>query len=307
MMSPPPLLSVVVPTHDHGDLLAAALDSLAAQVDPPPFEVIVVDDGSTDDTAAVLERWVRGHPRFPLRVIHQPNGGVNDARNRGVLASHGATIVLLDADERAPSDHLRRIGDHLDDDPRLAGVGGPARGVDTAHLRTCGRCVIGDATVTTDADGMTGRLLGGNMAVRRSLFTAVGMFDPDLSGRGDEVEWFERAQRRFRYDPTLVVAHTRADTTVRTLVATAVRQGRSIPTAARRMGRPWRPSPIRFGRAVGHAVRRRCVHGLVLAAREVGATGRWVSEWSRAQPSRRGPSRAPGETDGAAGPGPSAR
>lgn len=288
-MTTSPLVSVVIPTHDHGELLPDALTSLAQQTEPPSFEVVVVDDGSTDDTAAVLERWRDRNPGFPVQVISQPNAGVNAARNRGIDVARGEIVVLLDADERAPANHLGRIRDHLAHAPELAGVGGPARGVDTHHLRTCERCALGDAVVVADPDGMADRLLGGNMAVRRSLFAEVGLFDADLSGRGDEIEWFARAGRRFRYDPTLVVHHTRAGATAWSLVRTSVRQGRSIPAAAAKMGERWRPSPARLGRALGHSVRRRCVHGLVLAGREVGATAGWLTVRSGPPASSRDP------------------
>jgi glycosyltransferase involved in cell wall biosynthesis len=88
-----PTISLVIPTYNRGHLIAETLDSALAQ-DSPFLEVIVVDDGSTDDTAAVLAAYAGR-----VQLLGGPNGGVQLARNRGVAAARGAYIAMCDSDD----------------------------------------------------------------------------------------------------------------------------------------------------------------------------------------------------------------
>jgi glycosyltransferase involved in cell wall biosynthesis/CelD/BcsL family acetyltransferase involved in cellulose biosynthesis len=88
-----PEVSVVIPAFNAGRYLAEAIDSVLAQVDAD-LELIVVDDGSTDDTPAVLARY-----GDRLRVIRQPNRGLAAARNAGAAGARGRWIALMDADD----------------------------------------------------------------------------------------------------------------------------------------------------------------------------------------------------------------
>jgi len=94
--------SVIVPTYNRGHLLPRALNSIAAQTQTP-LEVIVVDDGSTDDTIAILRR------EYPDVVIFQEtHRGVSAARNRGIQASRGDWIAFLDSDDEWLPEKLAR-------------------------------------------------------------------------------------------------------------------------------------------------------------------------------------------------------
>src|SRR5690348_130160 len=102
------LVSVVITTYNHARFLGEAIESVLAQT-VPPFEVIVVDDGSTDDPAAVVRRYPQ------LRLIRQRNQGLAAARNTGWRASGGSYLVFLDADDRllpnALAANLRRLAE----------------------------------------------------------------------------------------------------------------------------------------------------------------------------------------------------
>jgi len=97
-----PRVSVIIPAYNSGPLVEEAIGSALAQT-RPPAEVVVINDGSTDDTA---ERLARFGP--PVRVIRQANGGVSAARNRGLAAATGAFVAFLDADDVWHPDKLRR-------------------------------------------------------------------------------------------------------------------------------------------------------------------------------------------------------
>jgi glycosyltransferase involved in cell wall biosynthesis len=118
-----PDVSVVIPTYNRLDVLPEVLAALEAQAEAPPFEVVVVDDGSTDGTAA----WLAGR-RFqvPARVLAQGNRGPAAARNAGVAAAAGRWVAFLGDDTVPASGWLaahRAAHRARGDDPRLAVIG----------------------------------------------------------------------------------------------------------------------------------------------------------------------------------------
>lgn len=94
----PDLVSVVVPTHNRAALLVETLASLCAQT-WRPLEIVVVDDGSTDDTCARLAEWADGGAGWSLRVLTQERSGVAAARNAGTRSATGEFIHYLDSDD----------------------------------------------------------------------------------------------------------------------------------------------------------------------------------------------------------------
>ena len=118
-----PRISVVIPAYNDAALLPDAIASVRGQT-CQDWEVIVVDDGSTDETAAVL-RALRLELGDRLQVLVQENGGSAAARNRGVAAARGPYIAFLDADDRfTDSDKLMDQRRRLDDDADLGAVQG---------------------------------------------------------------------------------------------------------------------------------------------------------------------------------------
>ena len=126
-MSTRPRFSVVVPAHNEADTLPAALASLAAQRCPAPYEVIVVDNASTDATATVAAS-------AGATVVAEPQLGVCRARQTGVAAARGEIVVSTDADTTLPADWLARIDAtfqaHDAAGAPVIAVAGPCRYVD---------------------------------------------------------------------------------------------------------------------------------------------------------------------------------
>ncbi len=109
-MTNPPLISVIIPVYNVADHVAACLNSLRAQT-YTHFEAIIIDDGSTDDSAARARAAIKGDPRF--QIIQQQNRGLPAARNAGLDKAQGQFIAFLDSDDRLMSDYLARLHEAL--------------------------------------------------------------------------------------------------------------------------------------------------------------------------------------------------
>ncbi len=112
-----PVCSIVIPVYNKARYVAEAVESAFAQVGAPRYEVIAVNDGSTDDSLQVLRALQRKYPA--LRVIDQPNQGVAAARNNGIQAAKGRYVCCLDADDMIDPLFLQRTAAALDADPGL--------------------------------------------------------------------------------------------------------------------------------------------------------------------------------------------
>jgi glycosyltransferase involved in cell wall biosynthesis len=198
-----PLVSVVIPAYNAETYIGSAVESVLAQTFRN-FELIVVDDGSSDSTAARLEAYGDA-----LRCLRQPNSGVSRARNRGIEASRGRLVAFLDADDVW-------LPEKLDKQASLLGIRKDCRVCYTA-------VIVADATLRPMAtehgpDGaVTGLdlLLRGNVVpgsassviCERNLLSETGAFDPSLSLCADWDLWLRLAARtRFAaVDEPLVV------------------------------------------------------------------------------------------------------
>jgi glycosyltransferase involved in cell wall biosynthesis len=273
-----PFVSVVIPTWDRAGHLRDLLATLVDQDYPAGrFEVVVADDGSTDHTESVVAALAaREVPR--IRYVRRAHRGYCAACNAGVSEASGEIVAFLDSDQLVPRSHLSAVVSLLRESPGADGVGGPARDFGGA-ARTCPSCSLAAADLPGRGRRFVPRLLGGNMAFRRSVLDEVGPFDEDLSGRGDEAEWFHRAaDRRFLYDPDLWVWHRKDGMSLGTLFRAAFRDGMALPVYSRKVGAPYRPHPRRIVRYAGHAILRGCTRGWVLALQQTGADVAYVRE-----------------------------
>lgn len=104
-----PVLSIIVPAYDAQDFIETCLNAIVAQMGPA-HELLVIDDGSRDRTAALADAVAERHPQQAIRVVRQPNQGVSGARNRGLQEARGEYIAFVDADDLLLPGALAALG-----------------------------------------------------------------------------------------------------------------------------------------------------------------------------------------------------
>lgn len=124
-----PLVSVIIPTYNRADLLPRAVDSILAQT-LTDFELIVIDDGSTDDTQRILNVYAQQDKRVKV-LINEHNCGVSCARNKGLASARGTYVSMLDSDDYAMADMLERQVRYMRKHPELAAVTGDYYSLDS--------------------------------------------------------------------------------------------------------------------------------------------------------------------------------
>jgi hypothetical protein len=174
---PQPLVSVIIPVYNGARFIADAVQSIVAQ-EYRSLEIIVVDDGSTDDTAQVVARLGRD-----VRYVFQGNAGPGAARNRGIRDASGDLIAFLDADDLWAAGSLRLLLNRLLEDPRLDVVHGYAR------LFKYGEPNGGMDFLNPDE--VFPYYIGAGL-YRRRAFERAGLFEEQLRF-SEDTEWYGRA------------------------------------------------------------------------------------------------------------------
>lgn len=177
------LLSVIIPSYNGARYLAAAIESVLAQA-YAPLELIVVDDGSTDNTAEVASSFGPA-----VQYIHQPNGGVAKAANRGLEAAHGEWLGFCAADDLWAKGRLER--------QFAAFAAQPTPDLVFGHVQNFLTPELSDELKQRyycPPDPLPGYSLAAMLA-RRSTFESVGRFNPEYK-LGEFVDWYARAQER---------------------------------------------------------------------------------------------------------------
>lgn len=200
-----PVVSVIVCSYNGAKTLAACLESLG-RIDYPAFEIILVDDGSTDNTAEIAAR-------FPhVRYLRQSNHGLSHARNTGASAAQGEIFAYTDSDCMADKDWLYYlIGTLLSG--RYAGVGGPNVSPPAQNwVQACVAAAPGGPSHVLLTDTVAEHIPGCNMAWYRWAFESVGGFDVGYHKAGDDVDFCWRVQQaghEIAFSPTAIVWHHR--------------------------------------------------------------------------------------------------
>ena len=177
-------VSVVVPTHNRASLLPRTLESLVNQrADAIRYEIVVVDNRSTDDTRAVVERFIRTAPS--LRYLFEAAPGVSNARNTGIAAARAPLVAFIDDDVEADPGWIASIVRAFDANPDVDCVGGrirarwqepPPRWLTPFHWGAL--ALQGKKGPRVDAHNASPCLMTANFACRRAALEEVGGFSP---------------------------------------------------------------------------------------------------------------------------------
>jgi glycosyltransferase involved in cell wall biosynthesis len=175
-----PRISVIMPCYNAARYVGEALRSVCGQ-SPRPIEVIVIDDGSTDESAAIAEGF------GPLvRCARQENRGISDARNRGLALARGNVIAFLDADDVWTADSLTRRAEVLDTDTEADCVAGLVEQFVSPELPDEIRARL------VCPEGASAARAAGSLLIRRRVFDRIGVFDPSFR-IGETIDWIARA------------------------------------------------------------------------------------------------------------------
>jgi O-antigen biosynthesis protein len=199
-----PRISVIVCTYNGARTIRDCLEGLR-RLDYPGFEVIVVNDGSTDGTAAIAGE-------YGFRVISTRNHGLSHARNVGLHAASGDIVAYIDDDAYPDPDWLRYLAAGFLESSHV-GIGGP-------NLAPPGDGLVAESVANAPggpshvllSDGEAEHIPGCNMAFRRKALLAIGGFDPQFRTAGDDVDVCWRLREKgwtLGFHPGAVVWHHR--------------------------------------------------------------------------------------------------
>jgi glycosyltransferase involved in cell wall biosynthesis len=218
-----PDVSIVMPTYNRGPLLSGAVQSVLAQrpAITPAFELIVVDNNSTDDTREIIERFARTDGR--VRYVFEPQQGSSHGRNAGIREARAPLVAFIDDDVRAEPEWVAAIVRAFEQYPHANVVGGrvlpiwpvdPPAWLTRDHWSPLALVDYGDVPAAMDAEHPL-CLVSANLSLRRHVFDVVGGFAPDLglvkAGTLGSVEDHEfllrvlRAGNTVFYDPRITV------------------------------------------------------------------------------------------------------
>ncbi len=186
-----PEVAIVIPCYRYAHLLPEAVASACAQT-WRNLRIVIVDDGSPDDTAAVAARLIAQHPERHITLVRQANGGLSAARNAGVRATDSAFVLPLDADDRLVPDAVAQLVAALE--AQCADVATP-----------CGRTFGDEQRPLVTLPVTSRRLRAGNCLIyasmfRRALFDRIGGYSTELRiGYEDWDFWLSALEHGARF------------------------------------------------------------------------------------------------------------
>ena len=182
------MISVVIPLYNKEKSICFAIESVLAQT-YPEYELVVVDDGSTDRSAEMVESLL---PAGKGKLIRKENGGVSSARNRGILEAKGEHIAFLDADDIWEPTYLEELRNLIDECPDAGiygvGIGSSLKGIKSSEpndfpLGYCGY-------VENPWSLRFGCWTGSSTTILKLAFEKVGMFDERMAYGEDLDMWW---------------------------------------------------------------------------------------------------------------------
>jgi lipopolysaccharide/colanic/teichoic acid biosynthesis glycosyltransferase/glycosyltransferase involved in cell wall biosynthesis len=201
--------SVIIAVHNGAATLTRCLDGLARQtVAPGDFEIVVVDDGCTDDTAALAEAWRDGHQQFALQIVRHPCAGLAAARNYGAQVAQTPLLLFADADCAPAPQWVETFVDAFGDD-RVVGAKGTFRTEQAGLVPRFVQAEYEDRYDRMRRLDQIDFIDNYSAAYRRDVFLANGGFDAHFAACDDQEFSFRLAEKGYRmiFVPAAVVTH----------------------------------------------------------------------------------------------------
>lgn len=279
----PGAVSVVIALYNGSRYIVEAVQSVAAQ-SAPPLELIIVDDGGSDDSLVLIA--AQALP-FDVRIVRQGNAGQSAARNAGIRAARGEYIAFLDQDDAWRPNHLAELTTRLADEPEIGWLFADFDLVDVDG-ETIARDIIAQSVRSLDRSTLADLLTDDLMALpsaslmRRDALRAVGGFDRRLSGYEDDELYVRlfRAGWRIAPLPRATVRYRSHDANASSSVAFLRSRLVFLEILLRRAGRSQQPTPSIVLQAVLPRLLRSTVHDYATAMQrgddELASTIGWV-------------------------------
>jgi glycosyltransferase involved in cell wall biosynthesis len=183
-----PSISLVVPAFNEEAYLGPCLDAIVENVQGKALEIIVVDNNSTDGTAAIAKRYPG------VTYVFEAEKGITKARQCGYENAHGEIVAYVDADTRPPAGWIEQIEEHFGKNPRLAALSGPYSFYDLHGMQN--RMATGWFVAARPLYSIIGYMLvGGNFAIRRDVLDKMGGFDASIEFYGEDADIARRAKK----------------------------------------------------------------------------------------------------------------
>jgi len=207
-MSKHPQISIAICTFNRADYLKDTLNDLSDQTEPADsFEILVVNNNSSDHTQEVCAEFTAKHPKLNFRLVDEPKQGLSPARNRAFREAEANYILYIDDDVHLPENFSETALRYISDRPNLKAAGGRIfvsfdesnpDWIPRQLMPMFGLHDLGEFDKIYPQDNFP---RGGNMLIHKELFEEVGQFDPELGRSGDllvgseEKAFFDRARR----------------------------------------------------------------------------------------------------------------
>lgn len=218
-MNRPPELSIVICTYNRDPFIRRSLECLFRQTLPADrYEVIVVDNHSTDDTAAIVQQFKADHPQAPLRYVFEAQKGLSFARNRGLAEAQAPVITYVDDDAEAVEGFAEAVLRFMQSHPHVDGLGGkvvpvyPGSG-EPAWMNKYLNGFVGSVDHGATPLPFNEKMkypAGCNMTYRKSILQRAGGFNNQLTFRSDDKYIFfkvKEAGATVYYLPEALVYH----------------------------------------------------------------------------------------------------
>jgi len=214
-----PSISVIICTYNRDKFIGEALNCLAKQTLPTGnFEIIVVDNRSTDNTASIAKKFIADHPELQARYVMEPNKGLSFARNRGIQEARASIVTYIDDDAEVTPHFLESIVSFLQANISVVGVGGKVipkysesgepKWISKYLNGFVGRMDFGDRP--KQFDSKMKYPTGCNMTYTKEILQKAGGFNNELTFRSDDKYIFHQVTRfsdKIYYVPSAMLYH----------------------------------------------------------------------------------------------------